>query len=118
MDFDFFNGFEHKGSVKLGQDLSVKVLNLKSFMAWNPFELKFPEGHQDAGNVMDAYSLEEKRYVFAKEISELISDECAKFLYYKNKHKIVKSDSPSNPQVLSSFIVMVLDDESSSFTVG
>lgn len=118
MDFDFFKGFECLGSVKLGSALTPKIIALNSFNALEIFELKFPEGHQDAGNVMDAYGLEEQRYAFAKDISQLISEECSKILSNREKQKIEKSDSPSNPQVLSNLLSMVLDTESTSFTLG
>ena len=118
MDFDFFKDFERIGSIKLGSELTEKIINLDSFQDFELFDLKFPEGHEDAGNVIDAYSLEKKRYEFAKDIGKLVSDECTKIINDIKHKKVDKVNLPSNPQVLSNLLELVLNTQANSFTMG
>jgi hypothetical protein len=118
MDFDFYKNFQHMGSVKLGSELSGKFIVLESFQKLELFELKFPEGHEDAGNVMEVRRLEENRYELAKEISQMIFEECGKIIYGMKNKKVNNVDSPTNPEVLSSLLSMVLNTETTSFSMG
>jgi len=118
MDFDFFKGFELHGSIKLGKELMRKIVILDSLKSMNIIELKFPDGHPDAGNTIEVYSLEEQRYAFAKDISQLIIEECVKILGSRKKLDIKNPESPSNPKVLSDLVAMILDIESTSFALG
>lgn len=118
MDFDFFKDFERVGTIKLGSELTGKIINLDSFQEFEFFDLKFPEGHEDAGNITEAYNLEKKRYEFAKDISKLIIDECTKIINDIKHKKVDEFDLPTNPQVLANLLELVLDTQANSFTMG
>lgn len=118
MDVDFYKGFELRGSIKLGPELSEKFVRLKSVAALSSFELCYPDEHEDAGNVLEAFSLEADRYSLARDISYLIGEECTKILNSKVSNDPTKNNSPSNPKALADLLSMLLDIESTSFVLG
>lgn len=78
MDFDFFNEWEQLGTVKVGRHLSGKIVRLKSLEKMDVVQSTFPEGHSDEGCEIERYELGNIKYLFAKEISNILSDECYK----------------------------------------
>lgn len=118
MELDFFKDFEHIGSIKLGSELTSKIITLDSFQKIEILALKYPEEHEDAGNVMDAYSFTKERYNFAKEIGQLISDECTKIINDMKNKNVDKLTLPTNPQVLANLLLLVLNTETNFFTLG
>jgi hypothetical protein len=118
MDVDFYKGSEFLGSIKLGRELSKKFVQLSSVADLSSFELHYPDDHEDAGNVMEAFSLEADRYLLAQDISSLIAEECKKILDSKVSTDSAKNSSPSNPKALADLLSMLLDIESTSFVLG
>jgi|GEM_PF-5997089 len=118
MDIDFFKGFEPVDTVKLGKELAKKVVSLETLNDMSMVELEFPEGHPDVGSSVEVYSLEEQRYAFAKDLSDLLSEECFKILNAPEKVGGESRELPNNPKVLSDLISLVLDGDVTSFALG
>ena len=119
MDFDFFNDWEQAGTVKVGSELIKKVVYLKSFESMSLVDSTFPVGHSDEGAKIERYLLKDSKYPFAKELSNLLSDECHVLISAKSNTDLsATSERKSNPQVLAELLSLILDDKTTHFTLG
>lgn len=120
MDFDFYNKWEQIGTVKIGNPLIKKIVQLDSINKMNIIESIFPSGHPAEGETLELYVLDEKRYQLAKNISEILSDECQKALIESQKNSIETKDSEefNNPQVLVKLLSLLLDPNTTHFALG
>lgn len=113
MDFDFFKGWDVEGSIKIGRPLIMKVVKSKALASIDPQDDIFPKGHDDAGNKIERYKLADIRYLFAKEICEILMGEC---------HKAIKAppkkNKNGNQQVLVKLLSYILNDKISHFSIG
>lgn len=119
MDFDFFNEWEQIGTIKVGRQLSGKLVRLRSLEKMDVDQSTFPEGHSDEGCEVERYVLGGKKYLFAKEISNILSDECHKLSKEpEESSKSELSSEASNPQVLVKLLALVLDPKATHFSLG
>lgn len=119
MDFDFFNKWEQLGTVKVGRHLSGKIVRLKSLKQMDLVQSTFPEGYSDAGCEIERYELGNIKYLFAKEISNILSDECYKLSKeLEESSKVELSDETNNPQVLVKLLALLLDPNATHFSLG
>lgn len=119
MDFDFFNEWEQLGTIKVGRQLSGKLVRLKSLEKMDVNQSTFPEGHSDEGCKIERYVLGRIKYLFAQEISNILSDECHKLskeLEESSKNEL--NSEAKNPQVLVKLLALVLDPKATHFSLG
>ncbi len=117
MEFDFFNEWDLVKTVKVGSKLMKKLAMLQSIRDIDVISSTFPVGHPDEGEEIEQYLLKNAKYSFAKDLSDMLSDECQQML---NKGKPPKPtpDVPSDPQVLAELLALVLDDNTTHFSLG
>lgn len=119
MDFDFFNEWEQLETIKVGRQLSGKLVRLKSLEKMDVDQSTFPAGHSDEGCEVERYVLGKVKYLFAKEISNILSDECHKLSKeLEENSKVELSSETNNPQVLVKLLAIVLDPETTHFSLG
>lgn len=119
MDFDFFNEWEQLGTIKVGRQLSGKLVRLKSLEEMDVDQSTFPEGHSNEGSEIERYVLGGVKYLFAKEISSILSDECHKLSKeLEENSEIELSSETNNPQVLVKLLALLLDPDTTHFSLG
>ena len=119
MEFDFFNEWELFKTVKVGRELMKKVAYLKSLENTSLVDSTFPLGHANEGATIERYLLTDSKYLLAKELSDLLSNECHQLISTKSDTDLnTTSKKKSNPQVLAELISLVLDDKTTHFTLG
>lgn len=117
MEFDFFNEWDLVKTVKVGSKLMKKLTMLQSIGDMDVISSTFPEGHPDSGEEIERYLLKSAKYSFAKDLSEILSDECQQRLNNEKPPKPTP-DVLSDPQVLAELLALVLDDNTTHFTLG
>ena len=117
MEFDFFHEWESVKTVKVGGKLMKKLVTLQSINNMTVVDSTFPTGHPDDGVDIQRYWFANSRYLFAQELSGVLSDECQKMVDNEGE-----SNSPTNtrnnPQVLVELLTSVLDTRTTHFTLG
>ncbi len=118
MEFDFFNEWEQVGTVKVGSQLTKKLVKLESLDNLDMVESQFPSEHPDAGCEIERYVLGKGKYLFAKEISNILSDECYKLASSESDSQIESVCEINNPQVLVKLLSLLIDSNTTHFTLG
>lgn len=120
MEFDFFRDWEQVETVKVGSQLMRKIAKLDSFSTMNSSVELFPAGHPDEGCEVERFELLDTRYLFAKDLSNILVGECNKIATNEEEAKLTKDDSSfsNNPQVLVKLLSLVLDGKITHFSFG
>ena len=113
MEFDFFHEWESVQTVKVGSKLMEKLVTLQSIETMEVVDSTFPTGHPDEGVDIQRYLFANSRYLFAQELSGVLSEECQKMAGNEGK-----SIARNNPQVLIELLALVLDTRTTHFTLG
>ena len=118
MEFDFFHEWESVQTVKVGSELMKKLVTLQSIETMTVVDSTFPAGHPDEGVDIQRYLFANSRYLFAKELSDVLSEECHKMVGNEGESDSPTSNARNNPQVLNELLALVLDTRTTHFTLG
>lgn len=119
MEFEFFSEWESLGKIKVGRQLTKKLVKLKSLKKMDWEQSTFPEGHSDEGSEIGLHVLGREKYLFAKEISNILCDECHKLSKESEESSEIElSSENNNPQVLVKLLALLLDSKATHFSLG